>query len=68
MSKEDRQKLRCTHCNECFRLHGYPDWYKELKRGQEKAKVNCVDHDMDTMSDGGRYCNGENGQDIGKLI
>ncbi|KAK6118917.1 hypothetical protein DH2020_047339 [Rehmannia glutinosa] len=37
-SKEERAKLVCEHCGynshemkECFKLNGYPDWYKEFK-------------------------------------
>lgn len=75
MSKKERQKLKCTHCNgigheinECFRLNWYPEWYKELKRGQKKARIHYVDLDMDTVSEGGRSNNGDNGHDIGKII
>ncbi|XP_050943820.1 uncharacterized protein LOC127150328 [Cucumis melo] len=37
--------LKCTHCggkghskDTCFKIHGYPDWYKELKKKQAEAK------------------------------
>ncbi|KAM1703262.1 hypothetical protein ACFXTN_026308 [Malus domestica] len=40
----DKDKLHCNHCNgkrhteaTCFELHGYPEWYWELKK-QLKAK------------------------------
>ncbi|KAM1049413.1 hypothetical protein ACFX2C_028519 [Malus domestica] len=40
----DKDKLHCNHCNgkrhteaTCFELHGYPEWYRELKK-QLKAK------------------------------
>ena len=33
-----KSDLHCTHCNgsghvrdNCFKLHGFPDWYKEMK-------------------------------------
>ncbi|XP_057803659.1 uncharacterized protein LOC131018991 [Salvia miltiorrhiza] len=36
-SKDERLKLFCNHCerngheeSECFKLHGFPDWYKRL--------------------------------------
>lgn len=40
--KDDRT---CEHCKikghvkeACFKLHGYPNWYKELKRGKAGGK------------------------------
>ncbi|XP_068323333.1 uncharacterized protein [Pyrus communis] len=40
----DKDRLRCNHCNgkrhteeTCFELHGYPEWYWELKK-QLKTK------------------------------
>ncbi|CAA0814712.1 Probable WRKY transcription factor 32 [Striga hermonthica] len=48
-SKEERAQLTCDHCGftgheqrECFKLHGYPDWYKEYKE-KNKAVANQVD-------------------------
>lgn len=38
--------------SECFKLNGYPEWYKELKKGQERARIHYVDYDMHIMSDG----------------
>ncbi|KAF7830598.1 uncharacterized protein G2W53_012931 [Senna tora] len=42
-SKKDKY---CTHCNvnghtkeTCFKLHGYPDWFKELKEKRAGKKV-----------------------------
>lgn len=36
----------CEHCKikghmkeVCFKLHGYPDWYKELKKGKTGGKA-----------------------------
>ncbi|KAL0319675.1 UNVERIFIED_CONTAM: hypothetical protein Sradi_5229000 [Sesamum radiatum] len=46
----DKRTLKCEHCHKtghskdtCFRLHGVPDWYKELN-DQHKRNVtgNCV--------------------------
>lgn len=51
-----------------FKLTGYPEWYKDLKKGQERAKVNCVDHEMETMSESGRSSIEEGGHDIGEII
>lgn len=37
MSKEEKRNQICTHCNTsghsrefCFKLIGYPDWFKQL--------------------------------------
>lgn len=45
LSREERLRLKCTHCgnvghevSECFKLNGYPDWYKEMKKGQGKTR------------------------------
>lgn len=53
MTKEERQKLRCSHCNgvghevnECFKFNGYLEWYKELRKRREKARIHCVENDM----------------------
>ncbi|KAL0333139.1 UNVERIFIED_CONTAM: hypothetical protein Scaly_2215400 [Sesamum calycinum] len=42
----DKRSLKCEHCDEfshdkstCFKLHGVPDWYKEL--GDQKRKSNA---------------------------
>ncbi|KAL2232264.1 UNVERIFIED_CONTAM: Retrovirus-related Pol polyprotein from transposon RE1 [Sesamum indicum] len=39
----DKRNLLCEHCNKtghnkenCFRLHGFPDWYKELHESRRK--------------------------------
>lgn len=43
----------CEHCkatehskDTCFKLHGYPDWYKKLKKDKQsmsgKASINMV--------------------------
>ncbi|KAK9131118.1 hypothetical protein Sjap_011605 [Stephania japonica] len=44
----NRDDLYCDHCKmkrhtkeTCFRLHGYPDWFKEVK---EKKKTGVGDH------------------------
>ncbi|CAA0833930.1 Unknown protein [Striga hermonthica] len=49
-SKEERAQLVCEHCGyngheqkECFKLHGYPDWYKELKDKTNKGYANQVE-------------------------
>ncbi|CAA0823109.1 Unknown protein, partial [Striga hermonthica] len=42
LSKEERAKLLCTHCGynghdiqSCFKLNGYPDWFKELREQRQ---------------------------------
>lgn len=47
ISKEEKRKLKCTHCqgmghdvDDCFKLHGVPDWYikiKESRNSQPRA-------------------------------
>ncbi|XP_057803812.1 uncharacterized protein LOC131019143 [Salvia miltiorrhiza] len=56
-TKEERQKLYCSHCDrhgheeaECFKIHGFPDWYKKLKEGRAKAKVNYAEAVFDGES------------------
>ncbi|KAK6145587.1 hypothetical protein DH2020_022407 [Rehmannia glutinosa] len=48
-SKEERAKLTCEHCHitghekaECFKLIGYPEWYKLPKEQRQRAVSNCV--------------------------
>lgn len=66
LSKEERMKLRCTHCSasgneahEYFKLHGYPDWYKELKKGQDRTMIQYVNNEVDVISEGGRSNGGK---------
>lgn len=49
-------------------MNGYLDWYKELKKGQDRAKIHYVDHDVDTGSEGDKSSAGERGQDIVIII
>ncbi|KAK6116061.1 hypothetical protein DH2020_008330 [Rehmannia glutinosa] len=49
-TKEEKAKLVCEHCGynghemkECFKLHGYPDWYKELKDQRSGQSINMVE-------------------------
>ncbi|KAK6150121.1 hypothetical protein DH2020_017646 [Rehmannia glutinosa] len=49
-TREEKAKLLCSHCqehghekSECFRLHGYPDWYKKFKEQRGRSMVHCVD-------------------------
>eukprot|EP00257_Ricinus_communis_P016867 XP_015575166.1 uncharacterized protein LOC107261307 [Ricinus communis] len=63
LSKKDKEKQQCEHCKQkghlkesCFKLHGYPDWFKELKDQQKKgilkATTNMVDSPLDYDSEG----------------
>lgn len=60
LTKEEMRRLRCTHCQEnghevreCFKLHGYPDWYKKLKENMDGERVNYLEDDGDIRSKGG---------------
>ncbi|KAL2466545.1 Uncharacterized protein Adt_42396 [Abeliophyllum distichum] len=39
MGNEEKVNQHCDYCNmsTCFKIHGYPDWYKNLK--EQKAKI-----------------------------
>lgn len=54
LSKEERRRLRCKHCHEsgheideCFKLHGIPDWYKRQKENKDRYLVNFVERNED---------------------
>lgn len=49
MSKEEKRKLKCSHCGEngheareCFKLRGYPEWFEEYKEQRSKDQSFCV--------------------------
>lgn len=49
LSKEEKARLRCEHCkgmgheiSECFKLHGYPDWFKKLKEQKRNEQANMA--------------------------
>ncbi|KAK6119397.1 hypothetical protein DH2020_046859 [Rehmannia glutinosa] len=49
-TKEEKMKLLCEHCGfkghevtECFKLHGYRDWYKDLKEQRLGQTINMVE-------------------------
>lgn len=75
LTKEERKRLKCRHCHEtghemdeCFKLHGVPDWYKRLKENRERYQVNYVDNQEDTGSICSGYEQKGNGIDIARLI
>ncbi|KAK6121871.1 hypothetical protein DH2020_044386 [Rehmannia glutinosa] len=48
-TKEKKAKLTCEHCrapgheiSECFKLHGYPNWFKDLKEQRRRNSANLV--------------------------
>lgn len=75
LSKEEKKKLHCTHCQqsgheaaECFNLHGIPDWYRRYKDNRVKGRVNYVDNSSDGESFISLSEARDNSADIGKLI
>ena len=59
--KRDRESLKCEHYNmtghtisTCFRLHGYMEWYKDLRAEGRQAyrRPNIVNAATDTPLDG----------------
>ncbi|XP_044483739.1 uncharacterized protein LOC123209672 [Mangifera indica] len=59
-SKKDKDSKFCDHCNvkghmkeTCFKLYGYPDWYKELKEQQGKSVSRSMANMVDTPLDFG---------------
>lgn len=75
LTKDERKKLRCTHCqesgheaHECFKLHGYPDWYKRLKENRGNERINYLEEDGDSRSENGRSYRPEIPFDMAKFI
>ncbi|KAL2226638.1 UNVERIFIED_CONTAM: Retrovirus-related Pol polyprotein from transposon RE1 [Sesamum indicum] len=53
----DKRTLHCTHCNKmghsrdtCFRLHGTPDWYKELTRRRNRDMGSTKAYNVGTIT------------------
>ena len=53
----------CTHCNvvghmkeNCFKIHGYPEWYKKMKEQKGKQFINMAERSGEQNVDqiGGR--------------
>ena len=43
-----KEHIHCEHCGmrghtmaTCFKIHGYPDWYKTLKKKKKKEEYYC---------------------------
>ncbi|XP_021734533.1 uncharacterized protein LOC110701232 [Chenopodium quinoa] len=58
--RRDKSKLFCSHCKKtghdnegCFVLHGYPEWWYELKRKKEGTTGGNSARAKATASDGG---------------
>lgn len=50
ISKEEKKKLKCSHCHEmgheaedCFKLHGVPEWYKKYRESRGQSRAHFVD-------------------------
>ncbi|KAK6150364.1 hypothetical protein DH2020_015296 [Rehmannia glutinosa] len=67
-SKEEKAKLVCEHCSmtgheisECFKLHGYPDWFKQLREDRGRMMANSATEDfqkvgsVDIRKDGSHF-------------
>ncbi|KAK6146761.1 hypothetical protein DH2020_020630 [Rehmannia glutinosa] len=59
-TKEEKAKLTCDYCSmsghemsECFKLHGYPDWFKKLKEERTRAMANMVDGELPNSGNSG---------------
>ena len=55
-----KETMHCEHCemtrhtmSTCFKIHGYPDWSKELKQNKNsnRARVNIVTNEHDSPFD-----------------
>lgn len=75
MSKEEKKRFKCTHglesgheVDECFKLHGVPDWYKRYKENRMSNRVNMVDNDEDNVSSHGSIDQKDMSTDMGKII
>ena len=43
---QNKEQLQCEHCGlnghtmaTCFKIHGYPDWYKSLKQSRQNTTI-----------------------------
>lgn len=75
MTKEEKKKLKCKHCHEsgheveeCFKLHGIPDWYKRYKENRERYQAHFVDNAEDSGSSIGGYEQKNTEFDMSKII
>lgn len=62
-----KEEKFCMYCEEnghtkdtCFKLHGYPDWYKELRQKKKgpaayKTKINMADTPLDNEKLGSNH-------------
>lgn len=75
LTKEEKRRLKCTHClessleiEECFKLHGVPEWYRKYKENRMQNRVNMVENEDDAMSSHGGMDQRKTSGDINKLI
>lgn len=52
-AKKAKTGLKCTHCNQkghtvdqCFKIHGFPKWFKKLKASKGNSKMAAVVTEM----------------------
>lgn len=59
LTKEERAKLICDHCGgtgheigTCFKIHGVPDWYQEMKERKSRSFANFTGCDSASSQKG----------------
>lgn len=75
LTKEEKKRLKCRHCHEtghemdeCFKLHGVPDWYKKYKENRDRYQANFADHMEDTASSYSGYEPRTASMDISRIV
>lgn len=50
MSKEEKKRFKCSHCqgmrhevDECFKLHGIPEWYTKYKKNRSQPRAHFAE-------------------------
>lgn len=75
LTKEEKKRLKCKHCHEtghemeeCFKLHGVPEWYKKYKENMNRYQENFADNMEDTSSAYSGFEQRSSGADISKVV
>lgn len=75
ISKEEKRKQKCAHCqemghemDECIKLHGVPDLYKKLKESRGQYRANCVNSTPEGEVSNGNGTQKEGNQNMSKMI